>query len=311
MLAGSVRSYRKDVLYPLAALQSFELHNYGALTKDPARYPLIAVVSTDWSSERASILITGGVHGDETSGVHATLRFLQDALASGYTDLFNIVAVPVVCPWGYETGTRWSVSTSDDAEERMCLGFPSEFAHVVDPNRSFRPAALEGPCEETAALCGFLDGLSMRGRRIDCHLDLHEYSPPYATDGDSGYFIIGDAERPQPAWYDAMIRAVLPVTPVATVHPAAVEPASVWEAWRAFNHDGEMYISYKDVALESAGVVCLYDPKAYGYCVGVTQAELTATIEACAAAGFETCVAAHVAAIHGALDYLGSAKGIR
>jgi len=59
------------------------------------------------------------VHGYETSGVQGALLFLQSA-AAAYSESFNLLVVPCVSPWGYETIQRWN-------------------AQAVDPNRSFNP----------------------------------------------------------------------------------------------------------------------------------------------------------------------------
>jgi hypothetical protein len=72
------RSYERDVVARLKALPSdiFKLEPYGALTHDPARYPLYRVLSKPWTGRKPAILITGGVHGYEPSGITGALRFL-------------------------------------------------------------------------------------------------------------------------------------------------------------------------------------------------------------------------------------------
>ena len=52
-------------------------HQYGALSVDAARYPLVAVTSHDWDPNLPSVLVTGGVHGYETSGVQGAILFCQ------------------------------------------------------------------------------------------------------------------------------------------------------------------------------------------------------------------------------------------
>ncbi len=94
---------------------------------------------------RPAVLITGGVHGYETSGISGAMRFLRSGLALRYSELgFDVAVVPCVSPWGYEHDERW---TSD----------------AVDPNRSFRPASDSCPdpvrTEESRQLLAFLDGL--------------------------------------------------------------------------------------------------------------------------------------------------------
>ena len=92
---------------------------------DAERYPLFAVKTKDWAADKPHLLVTGGVHGYETSGVQGALLFL-DSKAEQYSKQFNIVVLPCVSPWGYECIQRWN-------------------AIAEDPNRAFRP---ERPAEE-------------------------------------------------------------------------------------------------------------------------------------------------------------------
>jgi hypothetical protein len=62
------RSYAKEVLAKLEKLAvEYDRVQYGALSHDPKRYPLFAFRSRNWSDARPNVLITGGVHGYETS----------------------------------------------------------------------------------------------------------------------------------------------------------------------------------------------------------------------------------------------------
>ena len=71
------RSYADDVIASLATLRhTFDVVQYGALSQDPNRYPLFCVKSRDWDPRKPYVLITGGVHGYETSGVRGALLFL-------------------------------------------------------------------------------------------------------------------------------------------------------------------------------------------------------------------------------------------
>lgn len=80
------RSYAGEVLSHLEPLrQQFDLEQYGALPLDPERYPLFAVRSRGWTPAKPCALVTGGVHGYETSGVQGALRFLQTE-AERYSD---------------------------------------------------------------------------------------------------------------------------------------------------------------------------------------------------------------------------------
>ena len=114
--------------------------------------------------------MTGGVHGYETSGVQGALLFLQTAGAA-YSAVFNLLVVPCVSPWGYETVQRWN-------------------AQAVDPNRSFNPDGEvvagrsfnpEAATEESSALLALLATLEVE--QWTCHVDLHE-----TTDSDESEF---------------------------------------------------------------------------------------------------------------------------
>ena len=90
---------------------------YGELDYPDDSYALMLARSRQWSAARPSVLVTGGVHGYETSGVQGAIRFLHSA-ARDYTERFNFVVAPCVSPWGYETINRWNPG-------------------AIDPNRSF------------------------------------------------------------------------------------------------------------------------------------------------------------------------------
>ena len=73
------RSYSRQVLQKLDALHGqFDAIQYGALPIDSERYPLWAFKNRHWDSTKPIALITGGVHGYETSGVHGAIRFLEN-----------------------------------------------------------------------------------------------------------------------------------------------------------------------------------------------------------------------------------------
>ena len=132
------RSYQEEVLAKIEALRgpNFDVQRYGSLPydeSDPERFPLFAVFTKAWDETRPSVLITGGVHGYETSGVQGAIAFLETA-AGNYLDVFNVLVAPCVSPWGYERIQRWN-------------------AFAVDPNRSFdRAVAYDPPSPESAAL---------------------------------------------------------------------------------------------------------------------------------------------------------------
>ncbi|MCG7585936.1 peptidase, partial [Photobacterium sp. OFAV2-7] len=61
------RSYQDEVVTKLTPLgERFDLLKYGALSYDSDKYPLFALKTRNWDSNKPTVLITGGVHGYET-----------------------------------------------------------------------------------------------------------------------------------------------------------------------------------------------------------------------------------------------------
>ncbi len=270
------RLYAEEVLPQIEALKNdFEVESYGALPIDPERYPLFAVKTRNWNPDLPAVLITGGVHGYETSGVQGALRFLRTA-ADRMAHHFNFVGMPCISPWGYETINRWN-------------------PNAVDPNRSFRP---DSPSEEAAAVMNHLDSL---GVEFIAHFDLHEttdtdnseFRPALAArdavshdiwDVPDGYYGVGDTARPAFDFQTAIIKSVEKVTHIAppTDDKIIGEPLEQW------------------------GVIN-YDAGPLGLCMGVTKATYVTTTEMypdSPKATDEICIDAQVAAITGGLDYV-------
>ena len=270
------RSYASEVLSAIDALRSNHVvEQYGQLDHDPQRYPLYCIKSPTWRDELPCVLVTGGVHGYETSGVHGALRFVE-RYASAYRGRINLIVAPCVSPWGYETIQRWNM-------------------HAVDPNRSFFD---DSPAQEAAALMRLI--LPLRDRVL-VHVDLHEttdtdeseFRPALAArDGVSyvpgeipdGFYLVDDSEHPQPAFQQAIIAAVAEVTHIA--------PA---------DSNGEIIGS----PIAAPGVI-LYPLRQLGLCAGMTKARYRTTTEVypdSARATPEQCIAAQVAAVCAAIDY--------
>ena len=77
----------------------FDMTQYGELDYAPDRYPLFALRSRDWDDALPVALVTGGVHGYETSGVHGALLFL-DQHAADMQGRVNLLVAPVREPVG-------------------------------------------------------------------------------------------------------------------------------------------------------------------------------------------------------------------
>jgi hypothetical protein len=271
------RSYAKDVLTSIEGLRGrFDVQQYGELDYPPERYPLYAIRSRGWHAERPVVLITGGVHGYETSGVHGALRFL-DRYAESYADRVNLLVAPCVSPWAYERIHRWN-------------------PQAVDPNRSFREPS---PAPEAAALMQLVRPLR---DRVELHIDLHEttdsdeteFRPALsARDGKEheagtipdGFYVVGDRDNPQLEFQMAVIAAVARVTHIA--------PA---------DEKGQII----GAPIVAPGVI-LYPLKPLGLCAGLTDARYTTTTEVypdSPRADAALCNEAQAVAVCAALDYL-------
>ena len=113
------RRYEVDVVPRIEALADrYDKITYGALDYAGEHYDLLALKSRTFDPGLPLALITGGVHGYETSGVLGVLGFLERK-GCDYADKVNLLAVPCVSPWGYERINRWNYD-------------------AIDPNRNFR-----------------------------------------------------------------------------------------------------------------------------------------------------------------------------
>ncbi len=270
------RSYAADVLSVVETFRPrFEVVEYGRLDHDPGKYPLFAIKSRDWQSALPCVLVTGGVHGYETSGVHGALEFVEQR-AQAYAGRINLLVAPCVSPWGYEVIHRWN-------------------PHAVDPNRSFREP---WPAQEASALMHLVAPFR---DHILVHVDLHEttdtdeseFRPALAArDGvahvpgeiPDGFYLVDDTEHPQPDFQQAVLAAVAKITHIA--------PA---------DSDGKIIGS----AVVAPGVIS-YPLKQLGLCAGLTPAPYKTTTEVypdSPRATPEQCNAAQVAAVCAAIDF--------
>ncbi|MBZ0086826.1 MAG: M14 family metallocarboxypeptidase [Thermomonas sp.] len=282
-LQSKKRSYADEVLTRIDALRGrFDVEQYGALDYAPdGSYPLFALRSRNWDDARPVALVTGGVHGYETSGVHGALQFLE-LHADRYAERVNLLVAPCVSPWGYERVQRWNPL-------------------ALDPNRCFRA---DSPAPESVALWNLVQPL--RGRFV-MHIDLHEttdsdeseFRPALAArDGrpfepgtiPDGFYLVDDTENPQPAFQDAIILAVAKVTHIAMSDMDATIIGSPVVA--------EGVIRYALVEL--------------GLCAGITGARYTTTTEVypdSPRASPQQCNDAQATAVCAGLDYALAHRG--
>ncbi|KHT39275.1 M14 family metallopeptidase [Vibrio sinaloensis] len=271
------REYQQEVVPKIEALaERFNVEQYGELSYDPERYPLLCIKSKQWDAAKPAVLITGGVHGYETSGVHGALLFADEQMEK-YSQHFNIIIAPCVSPWGYETINRWNPL-------------------AIDPNRSFYA---NSPAEESANLMALV--ATIEGDVL-VHIDLHEttdtdeseFRPALAAregieyiEGmiPDGFYTVGDTENPQPEFQAAVIASVSKVTHIA--------PA---------DEQGEIIGS----PVVQHGVIN-YPMVKLGLCGGVTTCTFGTTTEVYPDSDKVTddeCNRAQVAAIVGGLDFV-------
>lgn len=272
-----VRSYADDVVSQIQKLQNqFDVSTYGSLSLDPSRYPLYLLKSKQFLPQRKTILITGGVHGYETSGVQGALAFLKTS-ASQFSQDFQFVCAPCISPWAYETINRWN-------------------PQAIDPNRSF---VKNSPAEECRF---FLDAINSLQLSFLAHFDLHETTdtdntvfrptleqrdgiPQELWDIPDGFYLVGDTENPQKEFQKSMIESVKKVTHIAP-------------------HDKQNKIIGVDI--EQEGVIN-YPAKKLGLCAGFSNAPYTTTTEVYPDSPKVTpalCIEAQIAAIEGGLGFL-------
>jgi hypothetical protein len=279
------RSYKTEVIDKFSQVSThFTKIQYGALPIDQERYPLYAFVSEKWDINKSNILVTGGVHGYETSGVQGALDFLLHH-AEQYKHDFNFIVVPCLSPWAYETINRWTTN-------------------AVDPNRSFHE---NSPSPEAQQIMDFVSTFLKGHKGSDnkellAHFDLHEttdtdnseFRPALAArdavvldewEVPDGFYTVADTSRAQLDFQKAVIESVSKVTHIAPP-----------------DHNNQIIGSEVVVP----GVIC-YDKRSLFLCGGFTQAAYVTTTEVypdSPQANPESCIAAQVAAITGGIDYL-------
>lgn len=268
------RSYQQEVVDKLRDLpEALAVDKYGQLDYADGEYPLLAVRTAQWQIDKPNVLITGGVHGYETSGVQGAIAFLQ-AQAARYAEHFNLLVVPCVSPWGYETINRWNPD-------------------ATDPNRSFASDAAPESCALKTVV---------KNKQWLAHFDLHEttdtdnseFRPALAArDGTElnnwhipdGFYLVGNSENPQDDFQRAIIESVQQVTHIAP-------------------DDGKGRIIGEPVS--QPGVIN-YEVRKLGLCASVTTAAYVTTTEVypdSPKTSPANCNQAQVAAITGGLDYL-------
>lgn len=227
------RSYREQVLSRIEKLkqtsESIKIKQYGNLSlqgRDELaikgatlsaeeyknRYPLYYAEVGDITDGKPTIIVTGGTHGYEESGIYGALEFLEkDAL--DYADQFHFLVFPCVSPFAYEVNQRW---THD----------------AWDPNRSFDRSKPYVP--EAQLVMDVLDKAHDRaGGDFAAAVDLHEtpdrdkvmMPPQYQRYGINlsaedilipmGYYLISHEFNESPDMASRILSKVRKITPIA------------------------------------------------------------------------------------------------
>ncbi|NMP14962.1 M14 family metallocarboxypeptidase [Thalassotalea sp. Y01] len=275
------RSYQEQVVEKINALaDTYLVEQYGELIYPANDYPLYAIKISALGENKPWVLVTGGVHGYETSGVQGAIRFVESK-AEQYRQHFNLLVLPCISPWGYETINRWNVD-------------------AIDPNRSFYA---NSPAPESALVMKYVHGFAEdEAHEFIMHIDLHEttdtdnseFRPALAARDaivqktwniPDGFYLVGDTTKPEADFQKAIVDNVAKVTHIA--------PA-----------DGENKLIGVD--LEQFGVIN-YAARELGLCMGLTDAQFVTTTEVYPDSPLvddENCILAQVAAVTGGLDYI-------
>jgi hypothetical protein len=271
------RGYQDDVVPRIQALTDhFEILTYGQLDYAGEHYDLFALRNGTPDPSLPTALVTGGVHGYETSGVMGAVQFLETRAAE-YAGRVNLLVAPCISPWAYERINRWNYN-------------------AIDPNRSFDADSKALECRALMELVASQAGSFL------LHIDLHEttdsdeseFRPALAArDGEDfvpgsipdGFYLVDDSENPQPDFQQAIIAGV---EQVAHIAPAGEDGKII----------GSPVVAY--------GVI-QYPQAKYAMCSSVTGARFTTTTEVypdSARATSQICNDAQVAAVCAALDFV-------
>ena len=271
------RLYSEEVVAKLDKLaKDFDIESYGELEYSLGGYNLYTLKTKNWDNNNPTVLVTGGVHGYETSGVQGAIRFAETK-ALEYSKHFNIIILPCISPWGYETINRWNPD-------------------AIDPNRSF---FLESYCNEATLAMQYVNSL---GVYILMHIDLHEttdtddseFRPALAArEGifidkwhvPDGFYLVANENKIEPEFQKHIIDAVAKVTHIAPNDPDTkiLGDDTIVDGYMSCNSDKEKL------------------------CMSFTDAKYTTTTEVypdSSKTNPEECIVAQVVAITSALDYI-------
>lgn len=249
------------------------------------RYPLYYAEVGDITDGKPNIIVTGGTHGYEESGVYGALEFLEKDVTN-YTDKFNFLVFPCLSPFAYEVNQRWT-------------------HNAWDVNRSFDRSKPYVP--EAQLVMDVLDEARKRaGKDFAAAVDLHEtpdrdktmMPPQYERYGikmtsediliPKGYYLIANASNKAPDMAKRIIEKVSEVTPIAPdpeIHEEKNDNGVVYSQGNSPTKQG-LNQAYMRTIAENSFTTEIY-PEIHEEPRGSTEA-----------------IAAQRATIHGVLDYL-------
>lgn len=140
-------------------------------------YPILSFERMG-SPDAPTVLLVGGIHGDEPAGVEAAVRWMETPQPEH--DRFNWLVIPCANPTGWENNQR------------------TNSCHQ-DLNRNFRSP---GRCAECAALIR-----ATQGRRFVFSVDFHE-------DGEAPGFYVCESKMKPPFGGKKLVAAVAPIMPI-------------------------------------------------------------------------------------------------
>ncbi len=271
------RLYSEEVVVKLGKLTNeFDIEIYGELDYSVGKYNLYSIKTKNWDNDKPTVLVTGGVHGYETSGVQGAIKFAETK-ALKYSEHFNIIILPCLSPWGYETINRWNTD-------------------AIDPNRSF---FLESYCNEATLAMKYIYSLDVE---ILVHIDLHEttdtddsvFRPALAAregifidkwNVPDGFYLVANENKIEPGFQEYIIDAVAKVTHIAPNDPDSkiLGDNTIVDGYMSCNSDKEKL------------------------CMSITNAKYATTTEVypdSRKTNPEECIVAQVVAITSALDYV-------
>jgi Succinylglutamate desuccinylase / Aspartoacylase family len=155
---NEVRSrFEQIVEARLAPMKGVRVEQIARVRYGAASWPILCVRSTRWEASRPTVLISGGVHGDEHAGVHAALAFLAEGQFE-FDSVLQFVVLPCVNPSGFDADT---LQTASGANLNRLFGINSAQPEI---------RAIE-------------DWLRIQAQHFVMTFDFHEVRPDYVGEG--------------------------------------------------------------------------------------------------------------------------------